>query len=432
MSTRARAREHAIGLSGNGRSPSGRAEVGALEKYMRSGILAAGLMLLPALAHATEPAGLPVPPQGFDAKSSGIEHGKVDASVSYPTRNYGMKKVTVYTPPGYSTAQKYPVVYLHHGIGGNEVSWIGQGSNEGNADNIMDYLYSKKMAVPMLVVMPNGKMDGADDFVRFANFEDVLLGDLIPWVEATYSAATDADHRAIAGLSMGGGQTFNFGFPHTDVFHYIGPYSAAPNTKPAAQTITDVDKVKQNVKVIFISCGDADGLIGNSEGYHDFLDEKGITHIWQIEPGEGHNKTVWNRSFYNFAQRIFVDAGTPGGGGGGAGGASGNGGAGGSTGAAGAGTGGAASAGSANNPGGTSASGGASGIAGTPAVGVGGTSAGSGVSAGGSAGALGADGSAPDDSSGCACRIHPARSSVAPLALLALLAMLRRRRAATS
>src|SRR5689334_3407664 len=89
------------------------------------GVALAGVVFFAApLAHATDPANLPVPPQGFDAKSQNIPHGKVDISVSYPTRDYGMQKVTVYTPPGYSTNQKYPVVYLHHGIGGNEVSWI--------------------------------------------------------------------------------------------------------------------------------------------------------------------------------------------------------------------------------------------------------------------------------------------------------------------
>ncbi|HVY29565.1 MAG TPA: alpha/beta hydrolase-fold protein [Polyangiaceae bacterium] len=402
-------------------------------------------MLAPASARASDPAGLPLPPQGFDTKNQNIPHGKLDVSASYPTRNYGMQKVTVYMPPGYSTNEKYPVVYLHHGIGGNEVSWIGQGSNEGNADNIMDYLYSKQMAKPMIVVMPNGKMSGADDFERFANFEDVLLNDLIPWVEKTYSAATDADHRAISGLSMGGGQTFNFGFPHTDVFHYIGPYSAAPNTKQPAQTITNVAMVKQNVKVIFIACGGDDGLIGNSENYHNFLDQNSVTHIYQIEPNQAHTKTVWNRSFYNFAQRIFLDVG-PGGGGG-----SGGGGSGGSAGAAGAGSGGsasagaasggAASAGSANNgsgdggmtsAGGTSSSpaGGASSSAGSGVTaGSGPTGPSAGSAAGGSSNA-GNDGSgAANDAGGCSFHGDYDGSGVAAVLFLGLVA-LRRRRAA--
>jgi MYXO-CTERM domain-containing protein len=387
------------------------------------------LVLIPALAHATDPAGLPVPPQGFDGKNNGIPHGEVDLSVSYPTRNYGMKKVSVYTPPGYTADKKYPVMYLHHGIGGNEVAWLGQGSNEGNADNVMDHLYSKQLATPMIVVMPNGKMDGADDFARFANFGDVLLKDLIPWVEMTYSAATDPNSRAISGLSMGGGQTFNFGFANPDVFHYIGPYSAAPNTGQPAQIIKDLAKVKSDVKFIFIACGDADGLLSNSVRWHDYLDDNDVPHMYQLEAGGGHDKTVWNRSLYNFAQRIFKDGG--GSGGGGAGGSSG-GGAGGAAGSAGA-----ASAGSSS--GGASGTAGASGAgspgsagtgtAGTPPVGTSG-SAGAGGSGGSGPGpGPGAGGGPPDDSSSCAFRVNPGHGAGVSLAVLGLLALLRRRRA---
>jgi MYXO-CTERM domain-containing protein len=314
----------------------------------------------------------------------------------------------------------------------------------------MDYLYSKNMAKPMIVVMPSGKMDGADDFARFANFEDVLIGDLIPWVEKTYSAATDADHRAISGLSMGGGQTFNFGFPHTDLFHYIGPYSAAPNTKPPAQTITNVAMVKQNVKAIFIACGDQDGLITNSQNYHKFLDDNGVSHVWQIEPGQAHTKIVWNRSLYNFAQRIFLDAGTPPGGGMGGSGAGGNSGAGGSSGA---GMGGNGSAGGNTGAGGiANGSGGMSGnspggaVGGEAALGGMPGSAGSAVGLAGSAsvppGVGGSSGAgtgnpmtpgpqghgAEEDAGGCAFHGTAAGGGATVLSLLALAALFRRRR----
>jgi enterochelin esterase-like enzyme len=283
------------------------------------GIPFATMTALPTATAA--PANLPVPPQGFDARNNNIPHGEVEASLSYPTRNEGMQKVTVYTPPGYTTAQEYPVMYLHHGIGGNEVSWIGQGSNEGNADNVMDYLYSEDLAVPMIVVMPDGNTKNSNGTTKSNNqgFEvhtDVLLNDLIPWVESTYSTLTGPDARAISGLSMGGGQTFNIGFPNIDVFHYIGPYSAAPNTRQPNQTISDVNALKAAVKVIFISCGSTDGLINNSENYVNFLNQNDVDHIWQIEQGQGHTKTVWNRSLYNFAQRIFRDSGSSGGAGG--------------------------------------------------------------------------------------------------------------------
>jgi enterochelin esterase-like enzyme len=357
--------------------------------------LCSTIVAMPVSALAQNPANLPVPPQGFDARNNGIPHGEVEDSVMYPTRSNGMQAVTVYKPPGYSEDQTYPVLYLHHGIGGDEVSWIGRGSNEGNADNVMDYLYSEDLAVPMIVVMPDGNTKNPDGTTRANNagFEahgDVLLNDLIPWVESTYSASTNPDLRAIAGLSMGGGQTLNFGFPNTDVFHYIGAFSSAPNTRQPDQNITDVDEVKQNTRVIFISCGSTDGLIGTSESYVDFLADNDVPHTWQIEQNEGHTKTVWNRSLYNFAQMIFdVDVGT-----GGMGGAGGMAGASGASGAAGAsGTAGAAGMSGAAGAGGIGGMSGAGGTSGGQA-GAGGTDGGSAGSAGSTmAGASGAGGS---------------------------------------
>jgi hypothetical protein len=289
------------------------------------------------------------------------------------------------------------VLYLHHGIGGDEVSWIGKGSNEGNADNVMDYLYSKSLAKPMIVVMPDGNTNGASD--GFAAHGDVLINDLIPWVEKTYSAATDADSRAISGLSMGGGQTFNFGFPNIDKFHYIGPYSAAPNTQNPEQTIKDLNALKQSVKLIFIACGTADGLINNSQKYVDFLTKNDVPHLWQKEQGGGHDKTVWNRSLYNFAQRIFQ--GTPGGGGAGGGSAGGvNGGA--SAGGVGTGGSGELPGGAGASAGGSSA--GAAGVPGkaglNPINGLGGASS-TGGTASSTDGAATPSGSSVDDDSSC-------------------------------
>jgi enterochelin esterase-like enzyme len=272
------------------------------------------LIGIPCLVFSSDPAGLPLPPSGYDTKKTNVPHGKLETSITYPTRKYGNRKVTVYTPPGYSTSQKYPVVYLHHGIGGNEVSWIGQGSNEGQADAILDNLIAENKAKPMIIVMPDGNVKTAPD--AFGDFEDVLLNDLIPWTEKTYSVSTEQPMRAIAGLSMGGGQTFNFGFPHTDKFAYIGPFSAAPNTKKPATTIPDPAVIKKNVKLIFISLAPNDNVVGtgNSSQYHEFLDKNNITHMYQLEPGvsdaQSHSKVVWDRSLYNFAQRIFTDAAT--------------------------------------------------------------------------------------------------------------------------
>ena len=270
-------------------------------------LFAVGSLVVPALVGASDPAGLPVPPADFDKVNSAIPHGTVSAVLKYPTTQYGQRDVVVYTPPGYSATSgiKYPVLYLHHGVGGSAPVWTS--GAEGDADNVMDYLYSKNLAKPMIIVMPTGKVDGGDSFAQFGNFEGVEIKDLIPWVEKTYPVIPTADARAIAGLSMGGGQTFNMGFPNTDVYHYIGPFSAAPNTKKPAETIKDPAKVKSGAKYIFIACGGSDGLISNSKMYHDFLDQNNITHVYQVEPSQGHTKTVWNRSLYNYAQKIFAD-----------------------------------------------------------------------------------------------------------------------------
>ncbi|MBN1577426.1 MAG: esterase family protein [Chitinispirillaceae bacterium] len=276
---------------------------------MFSKILTAALIILPTLVYSTDPAGLPVPPQGFSSKKNNIPHGTVSVVLNYPTRDYGQKPMKIYTPPGYSATSgiKYPVLYLHHGIGGNESAWTSSapGQAEGNADNVLDFLYSEDKAKPMIIVMPSGGAFGGDDFSRFAKFEDVLINDLIPYIEKTYPVSTERTMRAIAGLSMGGGQTFNFGFAHIDKFAYIGPFSAAPNTKQPGHVVKDVEALKKDVKLIFIACGTTDNLISNSQNWHKYFDQNNVSHMYQLEKGEGHNSTVWNRSLYNFAQRIF-------------------------------------------------------------------------------------------------------------------------------
>lgn len=379
--------------------------------FALSKTLTAGLILSPTLAWATAPAGLPVPPQGFASDNGGIPHGDVETT-QFPTANTGNQAVTVYTPPGYSTDEQYPVMYLHHGIGGNATAWI---TSEGNADNVMDHLYSEGLATPMIVVMPDGNTKNADGSTRGNNegFEvhtDVLLNDLIPWVESNYSVVSDPDWRAIAGLSMGGGQTLNIGFPNSDVFHYLGAFSSAPNSRQPAQNITDVEAVSQNMRFIFIACGDQDGLIGTSEGYHNFLNDNDIEHMWQIEPGQGHTAEVWNRSLYNFAQRIFLDL-EEGGGDDGAAGAA----AGGGTGEGGAGDGGAVAAGGAAG-GETSAGGSGMATGGMPDPGG---SGGSEPTVGGAPGAAGmgvppAGGAGPAPTGSNPAPVTPAPATPAP------------------
>ena len=267
--------------------------------------LPALIALLPILGMAQGAANLPVPPQGFDMRQAGAAQGAVTL-ITYQTKNHGQQKARVYTPPGYAKDKQYPTLYLLHGIGGNENEWYDQGAPH----IILDNLLAKNLVKPMVMVLPNGKMTGSDDFQRFANFGPVLLEELIPYIEANYSVSKERSQRALAGLSMGGGQSLNFGMGNIDVFSHVGGFSSAPNTIAAGQTIKDPAAAKKEMDFIFIACGDKDGLLGNSKNYHDWLTTQGIPHMYQIEPGEAHTFIVWKRSLYNFSQRIFTGAST--------------------------------------------------------------------------------------------------------------------------
>ena len=163
---------------------------------------------------------VPDAPEGYKAKRDGIPHGTI-TMIEYDSKTVGTRrKMMVYTPPGYSTAKKYPVLYLLHGIGGDETEW----ERFAQPENILDNLIADGKAVPMIIVLPNGRAQKDDHptgnpFIHapaFAAFEGDLLNDVIPTIESRYSTLTDREHRALAGLSMGGGQTLNFGFGHLD------------------------------------------------------------------------------------------------------------------------------------------------------------------------------------------------------------------------
>src|SRR4051812_48803120 len=196
----------------------------------------------------------PDPPKDFDKKRDGIDHGRLE-TVEYDSATVGIKrKARVYTPPGYSKDKKYPVLYLLHGIGGNEYEW----TRGGRADVIMDNLYADKKAVPMIVVLPNGratkdfKKNPFQDQGAFAAFEKDLLEDLIPFVEKNYSVKADRESRAIAGLSMGGGQSLNFGLNNLDTFAWVGGFSSAPNTRPATKLIQDHAAAARKLRLLYV------------------------------------------------------------------------------------------------------------------------------------------------------------------------------------
>ncbi len=249
-------------------------------------------------------------PQGFDQARDGISHGKIE-TITYLSNTVGNdRKALVYTPPGFSNQEKYPVLYLLHGIGGDEKEWL----NGGHPEVILDNLYADGKLEPMIVVMPNGramKDDSAGGNIMepekvqaFATFEQDLLNDLIPFVEKEYPVLTDRENRAIAGLSMGGGQSLNFGLGNLDKFAWVGGFSSAPNTKEPQALLPNPEKAKGQLKLLWISCGDADGLLRFSARTHEYLVENDVPHVYYLETG-GHDFKVWKNGLYMFSQLLF-------------------------------------------------------------------------------------------------------------------------------
>jgi len=247
---------------------------------------------------------------GFDIVREGIPHGKID-TISYNSKTVGTnRKALIYTPPGYSKVKKYPVLYLLHGIGGDEKEWL----NGGQPQVILDNLYAENKVEPMIVVLPNGRAmkddraNGnimAEDKVQaFANFEQDLIKDLIPFIEKNFPVIKDAEHRAIAGLSMGGGQSLNFGLGNLDKFTWVGGFSSAPNTKKPEELLPNPEVAKSKLKLLWLSCGDKDGLIGFSQRTHNYLVTNNVPHIYYVDHGY-HDFKVWKNSLYMFSQLIF-------------------------------------------------------------------------------------------------------------------------------
>jgi enterochelin esterase-like enzyme len=265
----------------------------------------------------------PKAPEGFDKPRDGIAHGTLER-VDYDSSTIGAKRwMEVYTPPGYSKDKKCPVLYLLHGIGGNENrEW----SKQGVANVILDNLIADKKIEPMILVLPNGNATANDegaggrggrggfgsggDAAEMAgpgwgkNFEGDLLKDIIPFIESHYSVYNDREHRALAGLSMGGGQSLDFGLAHLDTFAFVGGFSSAPNTRTPEQLVPDPEKATKMLKVLWISGGNKDGLLRISQGVHAYLKDKNVPHIYHVDDN-AHDFKHWKNSLYWFAQQLF-------------------------------------------------------------------------------------------------------------------------------
>jgi enterochelin esterase-like enzyme len=252
------------------------------------------------------------------------------------------RRTYVYTPPDYDTnaKAKYPVLYLLHGWGENELGW----HTQGQVDIIMDNLIAAKKAKPMIIVMDNlnAAKPGESAAVYFARgsltqavvappappgaapagrggrggmvnsaFTELMLSDLIPMVEKTFRVAPGRENRAMAGLSMGGAQTFGTALAHLDKFAYIGGFSGSsggrggfdPKTSNGG-VFADAAAFNKQMRVLFLGIGSAEGT--GTKTFSEQLTQAGINNIYYESPGTAHEWLTWRRCLKEFAPRLFV------------------------------------------------------------------------------------------------------------------------------
>ena len=262
-----------------------------------------------------------------DEASGKVEH------ITYPSHDYAgdggeiTKEANIYLPAGYSEDKKYNVMFLLHGIGGNENEW---GLNKANSrvKAIMDNLAYYGDTEPFIIVTPNGRAcesNGSSQSIdAFYLFGQELRNDLIPYIDENYSTYADYSegydlsearaHRAIAGLSMGGMQTINIGIGEcVDMFGYFGAFSAAPTSNLASKTASILEDNQYPIYYFYNICGLQDRTAYTSASaaakiLPSVCDQfvEGENFMWQELDG-GHDFHIWYLGFYNFAQIVFKD-----------------------------------------------------------------------------------------------------------------------------
>lgn len=241
------------------------------------------------------------PPSGYDQVQNNIPHGQVSYINYQSAATNSQRRARIYLPPNYSADKKYSVMYLLHGIGGNEDEWYTNGA----PNVILDNLIASGKIQPFIVVLPNGNATGTGISDGWSNFTKDLTGSLIPYIEKNYSVYTDRAHRTVCGLSMGGGQSLNTGLLNLNLFPYVGAFSPAPNTLSNSQLFPDNGaSARELLKVLFISYGTTDNLISFGTGVHNYCDSNNIPNTYFLIQGAGHDWNVWKQSLWNYSQMI--------------------------------------------------------------------------------------------------------------------------------
>jgi enterochelin esterase family protein len=255
-----------------------------------------------------------------------VPHGQIRIDWYRSNTLDSMRTMRVYTPPGYDgDSEKYPVLYLLHGGGDEDAGW----STIGRAGFILDNLIDEKKSVPMLVVMPNGSLPRPANLPRFTpgtplspeeraaidawqdQFTSELLKEVVPHVEKHYRVHSGRDHRAIAGLSMGGGQSLRVATTHPDEFAYVSIWSAGLSREEPAEFANrhesffkQADQFNKTVKLLSICVGDKDFTVNGAKALAELFEKHGIKHELHISGG-GHTWTNWRHYLNELAPKLF-------------------------------------------------------------------------------------------------------------------------------
>ncbi len=264
--------------------------------------------------------GIEIPEKGVDFfHAKDVPHGEVRSKWYKSTVTGQNRHIQVYTPPGYDAdaSKKYPVLYLQHGGGEDETGWVKQG----HMNFILDNLIAEKKAVPMIVVMEKGYAMKAGEQPMAPRpgrgfgggaFEDVVMKDLIPLIDSTLRTIADRDHRAIAGLSMGGGQAMQIGLTHLDTFSVVAAFSGAGRPDPKTSyggLFADPTSFDKKIDLLYLHSGDQGldaGIHRTAKNLHDLLKEGGAKNVvFRDAPGLDHEWQTWRIAFNDFAPRLF-------------------------------------------------------------------------------------------------------------------------------
>ncbi|MBN2610123.1 MAG: esterase [Bacteroidales bacterium] len=253
---------------------------------------------------------IPEGPEGdYYRFSRDIEHGHVRSIYYYSDINQTHRHINVYVPAEYekNPGKRYPVLYLLHGMGENETSWI----NQGHADFIMDNLIAEDKAVPMIVVIMSGDIVTTPDIRRIegVTVSNVYINELIPFIDNNFRTIADRDHRAMAGLSRGGSQTFQTALPNLDKFAYLGGLSGAIRISEEdintayGGVFADAEAFNGQVKLLFLSAGTEENM--GTGALVELLRNHGINCEYYISQGTAHEWLTWRRSLNELAPLLF-------------------------------------------------------------------------------------------------------------------------------